>query len=62
LASEDDEVAVQRVHGVAVAGAGTEALGSELDPFEVVDLLQVDLPGVVEVQTRSEQRYFSAVL
>ena len=62
VSAEDDEVVVEGVHGVAVAGAGTLPLGLQLGPAELVALGQVDLPDVVEAEAGWGTGYLSAAL
>ena len=51
VASEDDQVVVEGVHGVTVAWDGFFALRLQLNPAEFLVILgQVDLPHVVEAQ------------
>ncbi len=62
LPPEDDQIAMQSVHGVPVTSSWPQPFWLQLDPLQLAHLLQVNFPDIVEVEANYEGFYFSAVL
>lgn len=61
LSSEDNQIAVQRVHGVPVPCLGTHSLWLQLHPLQLAHPFQIDLPNVVEVEAGLWRLYLAVL-